>query len=207
MVLGNAAWGTEPQMVEVERVKIGIELMPLFAGRVVLPEVELSGPLVVLERDVDGEANWAFGADQNSRNSADTRLPEIRSLRIEMGNVIFRDPDARDRCSIALDSEGGQRRRNPPFGFPGEGSLRGDKFHSRGTPARLLELKDSGKPYRLDIKASAGDTKAAFAGTVVPVKLETIDGDLELSGKDLAKLYPLVPVRCHGRRRTSCQDI
>jgi uncharacterized protein involved in outer membrane biogenesis len=29
---------------------------------------------------------------------------------------------------------------------------------------------------------------------VVPLKLETIDGRLELSGKDLSKLYPLVPV-------------
>ena len=194
VVLGNAAWGTEPQMVEVERVKIGIAVMPLFEGRVVLPEIELSGPLVVLERDVDGEANWAFGADQNSETGAHARPPEIRSLRIEMGNVIFRDPAAQTDVQIAVDSETGQNGGESDLRFSGEGSLRGDKFHIEGHAGSLLQLKDSGKPYRLDIKASAGDTKAGFAGTVVPVKLETIDGDLELSGKDLSKLYPLVPV-------------
>jgi hypothetical protein len=53
---------------------------------------------------------------------------------------------------------------------------------------------ESGKPYRIDVKASAGDTKASFAGTVVPLKLETIDGNVEVSGKDLSKVYPIVPV-------------
>ena len=194
VVLGNAAWGTAPQMLQIERVKVSIELMPLFGGRIVLPEVELTKPDVALERDIDGEANWSFGSDQRAQSSGRTRPPEIRSLWIESGKLTFRDPEVRTEIELALDSDRGEGGRESNIRFTGRGSLRDEEFHLEGRAGSLLELKESGKPYRVDAKASAGDTKVAFAGTVVPIKLETIDGDLEVSGKDLAKLYPLVPV-------------
>jgi uncharacterized protein involved in outer membrane biogenesis len=191
VVLGNAAWATAPEMLRIERVKVSIELTPLFGGRVVLPEVELTKPDVTLERDIDGEGNWSFRSDQGTQSSERTRPPEIRSLWIESGKLTFRDPEVRTEIELALDSDRGGESN---IRFTGRGSLRDEEFHLEGRAGSLLELKESGKPYRVDAKASAGDTKVAFAGTVVPVKLETIDGDIDMSGKDLAKLYPLVPV-------------
>ena len=40
----------------------------------------------------------------------------------------------------------------------------------------------------------AGDTRARFDGTVVPNRLDNVDGSLTLQGRDLSQLYPIVPV-------------
>jgi hypothetical protein len=72
--------------------------------------------------------------------------------------------------------------------------LRKEVFQIEGRAETPLSLARQGKPYQLDVQAIAGDTKVSFAGTLVPFKLETIDGNLQLSGKDLSKLYPIVPV-------------
>jgi uncharacterized protein involved in outer membrane biogenesis len=196
VVLGNAAWSSDPNMVEIERAKVSIEFLPLFRGRVVLPEIELTKPQVVLERDVDGEANWAFGAQpgQGERSTGSTHMPEIRSLWIEHGRIKFRDPSSRTEIGVALDSDRGQDGGQSIIRFNGQGSLRNEEFRLEGHAGSLLELTEAGEPYDVAVKASAGYTKASFAGTVVPLKLETIDGDVALSGNDLSRLYPLVPV-------------
>jgi uncharacterized protein involved in outer membrane biogenesis len=194
VVLANAPWATQATMVQVERVKVSIELIPLFGGRIILPEVELTRPDVVLERDIDGEANWNLERDRSAPSSGSVHPPEIHSLRIENGKLTFRDPAVRTQIELALDSDRGEADGESSVRFTGRGSLRNQEFHLEGSAGSLLELREAGKPYRVDAKASAGDTKIAFAGTVVPVKLETIDGDVDVTGKDLAKLYPIIPV-------------
>jgi len=196
VVLGNAAWSNDPNMVQIDRAKVSIELLPLVRGRVVLPEVELTKPLVVLERDVDGEANWTFGAqpDQSATSTGPAQMPEIRSLWIEHGKITFRDPEARTVIVLALDSDRSQNGGQSSIRFNGQGSLRNEDFRLEGHAGSLLELTEAGEPYNVDVKASAGHTKASFSGSVVPLKLETIDGDIALSGNDLSQLYPLVPV-------------
>ena len=196
VVLGNAAWASDPNMVQIDRAKVSIEILPLFRGRVVLPEIELTKPQVVLERDVDGEANWNFGAqpDQNAQSTGPAQMPEIRSLWIERGKITFRDPEARTEIELALASDRSRGGGQSSIRFDGQGSLRNEAFRLEGRAGSLLELTEAGEPYNVDVKASAGYTKASFAGTVVPLKLETIDGDVALSGNDLSQLYPLVPV-------------
>jgi hypothetical protein len=56
IVLGNAPWSTQSKMVQIERAQISIAVLPLLGGHIVLPEVELTGPDVVLERDIDDVA-------------------------------------------------------------------------------------------------------------------------------------------------------
>ena len=194
VVLGNAPWGSAPAMVSVARAVIGVELLPLLRGRLVLPEVELIQPDVLLERDVDGEANWTFDHNEEAQSGTSSNPPELRSLWIKSGKVAYRDPVAQTDVRLEIDSDRAAGDAQSLIRFSGRGSLRNDEFHVEGRAGSLLELKESGKPYRLDVKANAGDTKASFAGTLVPLKLETIEGDIEVSGTDLAKLYPIVPV-------------
>ena len=193
VVLGNAQWGSRPAMLRVERAVIGIHLLRLLEGRIVLPEVELTKPNVLLEKNVDGASNWRFGRQPSPPSSAGWPPPEIHSLSIRDGTLRFRDPITQSDVVLQVDS-------NPAaagdsvIGFVGRGRLRDREFELEGRAGSLLELNRDGRPYRLDIKARAGDTEAAFDGTVVPLKLESIDGRLTLSGTDLSKLYPIVPV-------------
>ena len=193
IVLGNAAWGSQPNMVEVERALVSIKLSPLLHRRVVLPEVRLTKPNVLLERDADGEANWQFGKAEDKAPS-ESNPPEIQALWIDNGKVALRDPIVETNLAVALNSERGNSDAESIIRFSGEGSLRNEEFRLKGQADSLLELTEAGKPYRVQAQVSAGSTSAAFNGTVVPLKLETIDGDIELRGKDLSQLYPIVPV-------------
>jgi uncharacterized protein involved in outer membrane biogenesis len=104
IVLGNAPWSTQSKMVQIERARISIAILPLLRGHIVLPEVELIGPDVVLERDIDGETNWNFGSDPGAQSKPPTHPPEIRSLRIDRGKLVFRDPQSKTEIELAVNS-------------------------------------------------------------------------------------------------------
>ncbi len=193
VVLANAGWGSRPEMVRLDRALISMEWLPLLHKRVVLPEVGLTKPDVLLEKDVDGEANWTFGREDNQQAS-NGNTPEIRSLWIKEGKVAYVDPPANTDVALTIDSDRAAGDAQSTLRFAGEGSLRDESFHLEGRAGSLLELKEQGRPYKLDVTASAGATKASFDGSLVPLKMESIDGKLTLSGNDLSKLYPLVPV-------------
>ena len=165
IVLGNAPWSTQSKMVQIERARISIAVLPLLGGHIVLPEVELTGPDVVLERDIDGEANWNFGSDPGAQSKPPTHPPEIRSLRIDRGKLVFRDPQSKTEIELAVNSDRGAEGSEANVRFVGQGILRNDAFHLEGRAGSLLELTASGKPYRLDVTATAGQTKASFTGT------------------------------------------
>lgn len=60
--VGNAAWGSAPQMLEIGRVAADIGLTSLVRGPVEIRALELSDVSLVLERGRDGRGNWLLGA-------------------------------------------------------------------------------------------------------------------------------------------------
>ncbi|WP_159310771.1 AsmA family protein, partial [Klebsiella pneumoniae] len=56
-MLGNAAgFGSEP-MLQLERVRLGVKLRPLFAKRVEVSRAEVTRPAIRLQVDKDGRDN------------------------------------------------------------------------------------------------------------------------------------------------------
>jgi AsmA family protein len=81
-----------------------------------------------------------------------------------------------------------------PVKFKGSGRLRKNEFTIEGTAASLLALENTDRPYRLDVQAKAGSTGAKFNGSIVPARIDNVDGALALQGRDLSQLYPIIPV-------------
>src|ERR1700680_1677560 len=96
--IGNAPWSEEPQMVHVQRMNLRVELVSLFAGALVVPDVELVEPQVLLEKNKDGAANWLFG---DGGYAPDVRLGTID---VERGIVRYRNPALRADVSVKLQS-------------------------------------------------------------------------------------------------------
>ncbi len=191
LVLGNASWGSRPLMAQVERAVIRVDLLPLFQRRLVVREAQLVGVVLLLERDGNGRASWEF----HEGRSAGSWEPEVNSLLIKGSEVTYQDPIVETKVHLAIESDTEPQHGSvPKIRFAGHGSLRKEVFHIEGHAETLLSLTQGGRPYYLDVQAVAGDTRASFEGTLTPFKLETIDGKLELSGKDLSKLYPVIPV-------------
>jgi uncharacterized protein involved in outer membrane biogenesis len=193
--LANVKWGSRPAMAHVDRVLVAIRVMPLLHRQVVLPRLEIAHPDVLLERNADGDANWSFGAADKKESDQPPNLPEIGTLVIEQGKAEVKDAMTATEVALDVDSEkSAGNAQEAALKFSGHGTLRKERFELEGHAGSPLELEEAGKPYRLDVTMRAGATKASFDGTLVPMKLESIDGKLALSGNDLSKLYPLVPV-------------
>src|SRR5947208_1897759 len=54
----NADWATKDYLFRAEAVEASVQLLPLFAGRVVIPDVHLLRPELNLEIAEDGKKNW-----------------------------------------------------------------------------------------------------------------------------------------------------
>jgi uncharacterized protein involved in outer membrane biogenesis len=186
LVVANPAWASEPEMARAQRVAFRVDLGSLFNRPITLTEVTLVQPRLVLERDADGRANWQF--------EGVSERPRIGRLNIEDGVLHFRNPDTGTDVTINVATPAASESGATPVHFSGSGRLRNNPFTIEGDAATLLALESQDKPYALNARAKAGNTSAHFDGTVVPGRLENVNGSLTLQGRDLSELYPIIPV-------------
>ena len=185
VTLGNPTWSSDPIMARAQHVTVRVDLLSLFGGPVSLPELTLVRPVLLLERNADGQENWHFGGPPE--------IPRIGRLNIDTGIVHFLDPAPGTDISVNVESapaENGEL----PVKFKGAGKLRKNEFTIEGSAATLLALENADRPYRLDVQAKAGATSAKFNGSIVPARVDNVDGSLSLQGRDLSQLYPILPV-------------
>jgi uncharacterized protein involved in outer membrane biogenesis len=145
-------------------------------------------PRLLLEKSAEGQENWEIGG------AGAPALPLPGRLKIEDGILRYRDPGAGTDVSVNIASSASSASGATPVHFSGSGRLRNSAFAIEGNAESLLALEDRHQPYRLDVKARAGDTNAQYDGTVIPARLDSVDGTLMLQGRDLSELYPIIPV-------------
>jgi AsmA protein len=107
--LGNASgFGTEP-MLQLERVRLGVKLRPLFSKRVEVSSVEIARPVVRLQVDKSGRDNWSDISEHMKQNekastpasSGGSPLSvQVASLRLSDGELSY--ADARDSSSLGV---------------------------------------------------------------------------------------------------------
>lgn len=187
---GNADWSREPTMASADAVELQIEAWPLLRGDVRLPSIRLLRPHALLEiHPKTGEGNWVF-----ERRGG--RSPTFDSVWIDDGDLRFLD--ARQRTDIRVDLASrapGAGESAPAVVAKGGGRWRGNAFTVNGGAESPLQLRDRDRPYRLDLRATAGNTRAHARGTMTdPLHLTDMDLRMALSGQDLADLYPLMGI-------------
>lgn len=189
----NAPWAKQRQMATAQRAEIDIAVWPLLRGNVRIPEIRLTQPNLLLETGPHGQpGNWSFGS--NDGGSA----PALGRLLVERGRLKFTDAPGRTDIDVSVDSQTSQRTRGdaaPPIEVAGKGRWRGNPFTLKGSTASPLELSDSDHPFRIDLRGSAGATRAHMRGTLTnPFQLRVFDLQLALSGADMEDLYPLLGI-------------
>lgn len=190
--LGNVAWSKDPQMLEVERLQLRIALWPLLRGEIQLPQLDVVRPRIVLEKNAEDVGNWIFG-DGGAPAPA---LPDLSKLTVTDGEFVYRE--AATRTAIRLDIATGPPRAQDqaaPLALEGDGRWRGQTFHLQGRIESPLSLTDETNPYRVNLSARAGATRARVRGGLTgPLTLRGFDLRMALSGDNLADLYPLLGV-------------
>ena len=186
---GNASWSRDAVMASAERAELAIALWPLLRGQVLLPMIRLDHPRVLLETNPKGGVgNWVFG-DQTGESKV-----QFRRVDIQRGLLRYLDRPARTDIRVGVSSQRAKsREHSAPVAVVGGGLWEGNAFQMQGTAASPLLLRDRDAPYRVDVRASAGATRAHARGTLLdPLRLRGFDLQMMLAGRDMADLYPLL---------------
>ena len=91
VVVGNAAWGSRPDMVTVRRAAIEVSPRALLDGELRILRIEVEGVDALLESDGGGRYNWQFTAAAPRDAKAKTGSPDERSSRFEFERVVASD--------------------------------------------------------------------------------------------------------------------
>lgn len=189
MRLGNIPGAIEPQMASIESLDFRLHLLELLHGEVVLSDVKLGGPFLLLERNKQGEPNWTF-------KHSDREWPTIHQLSVDKGTLTYRN--ALTDTDMELDVRSGDPAvdaRLAPLLIDGRGSYAGNAMEVAGRVESPLVLEDPARPYRIDLRARAGATRATAKGNLIgPLQLTGFDLEFGLSGPNMALLYPLIGV-------------
>ncbi len=84
---GNAAWGSEPTMLEADRVAIRLSLARLLYGGVDVSRLDVSGARVLLETGPDGTGNWVLDGVSDDTDDGDAELSTSGLPRVVLEDV------------------------------------------------------------------------------------------------------------------------
>lgn len=185
---GNAAWSKQPLMASADRVEFKLRIWPLLRRQVRVPDLRLTRPVLHLEMGPQRVGNWKFGEGGETRT-------QFSRLWIGDGKLTFVDAAQKTDVAAGVTSRASPGVGGSSVSIEGGGHWKGNSFRMHGNAESPLALQDRERPYRIDVNASAGATKAHARGTLVdPVLLRDFDLQLALSGQDLADLYPLLGI-------------
>lgn len=201
--LANAKWAKEPHMLKAEQVDFEIRLWPLLKGDLVLPSLVLRKPEVVVEKGDEDRLNWELSEAPPAAAAAkqlvepDNRFetPLIGRLEVTDGRLRYRDPKRKLELDGTVSTATGQAGDQPQAELQLTGKLEGQPLAARFVGGSILMLRDTERPYPLDLDVTFGATKLKAKGTVQdPFQWTGADVELSLSGHDLADIYPLLGI-------------
>ncbi|MFT4935137.1 MAG: hypothetical protein ACI9LT_001830 [Pseudoalteromonas distincta] len=202
--IADPEWAGEGKTLEIERLTVQMELLPLFRGRTILSRLELTSPVARLRRDAEGRATWDFSKPGETSEPVD--LPAIRRFIIEDGELSVVDAQRGLRFSGGVDARE-VRGGDSGFALTGDGDLNGEAFRLRVNGGPLINVNPD-EPYPFDADVRAGATRITAKGALPePFDLGRFGLDLTAEGPDLARLYGLTglalpntpPYRLSGR--------
>lgn len=199
--IGNADWSESPHMFEAKRIEFSLRPLQLLRGRLVVPELILDTPIVLLEKNSEGKANWNF--TQNPQALALKQplpekrheIPVIRYLKVTDGKLTYNDKQSGINTEVNVTTISGESGQEDSIRVNGKGAYQKQPFLLELTGASILQLRESSKPYPFTLKTTIGPTSAEVQGTVKdPIRMEAFDVLLKLKGKDASDLFPITGI-------------
>jgi uncharacterized protein involved in outer membrane biogenesis len=190
--LANTSWGSQAEMLNLDRLEFSIRLKNLLDRQVVLPEIRLSKPRLVLEKDAKGKANWTFSTTEKEKQDKPTEFPKIGLLTIDDGKLVYRDPKTEANLVVLTGVDTAKRQ---IIEVRGQGRFEKAKLVVQATAGSLLSLREKLAPYPINIEVAFGNTKVTAKGTLKdPVQFQGPDLTYTVQGSDLSEFYPVIGV-------------
>ena len=190
VMLANAPWASQPQMIKAEKLKAQVRLLPLLFGDVDLERIVLVDVEVLLETAGGGRRNWEFsGGNKSKRSIWPVRGLEIENVKIVKLKLTFRDGERGSTSRYSLDSLDVSRKpSSSELSINLKGAANGQPLALSGKTGSMLNLL-AHKPLEVDLLGQVSGAKITVAGVIGDVpKLDRLDLKVQASGTDLADL-------------------
>lgn len=108
LTLGNPAWARTPIMASLKRVRFELSPLPLLAHRVVIRDLQLTGPSVDLQRLADGRANWdlTLPASGGTGGASSAWSVDIDRIGFDQGTIAYTDDTLKADVSLEINPLG-----------------------------------------------------------------------------------------------------
>jgi hypothetical protein len=200
--LSNMPGGSRPVMINLNKLEVQVELIPLLSKKIKVDRIILDGADILLETDKSGKGNWVFEAPGSvpatgttttaatSAQGGSMSLPEVDTVQIRNSTVTYHDGVAGTTRSFKIDKLDAQTT---------GGSLAIDLAALIGqTPLNVKgtlgapALLSGGAPYPMDLALSSGNNSATVKGAIGDVsKMQGLTVDVAAKGNSLADLSGL----------------
>jgi uncharacterized protein involved in outer membrane biogenesis len=190
VTFSNAPGSKIHDMVRAKRVDVQVALLPLLSRRFEVVELTLIDPVIVLETDAQGRANWDFGSPSTvsavtppaPAASAAMSAFGLGNFSVDNGTLMYADGASGKTTRVIIDHLAVHARRGDA---PVEAEFRGkiDDFALTltGNLGPIDALRAGNWPYPIAVKGTF-DEKAAAITTKLAVQGDTIQlDDLDLT--------------------------
>jgi len=200
--LFNADWGKADHMFKAQEIEFDIRLWPLLHCDIVLPRLMLRKPELYLERNDQDGSNWspnespvANAAVKQVQPQHRHQMPLIGRLEIIDGRVGYTDHKRKLDLTGAVSTATGQAGTEPEARLSLQGRLEGQPLTLQFVGGSALMLRETDKPYPVDLDVGYGATKLTVKGSIQdPFQYKGADLQLSLSGSDLSDIFPLLGI-------------
>jgi len=186
----NADWGSEPQMLKLEKLEADVALIPLLSSQIQIKQVRLVGADILLETNKDGLGNWVMGTPSTGGTSS-APLPQISQVAIEKATLRWKNGVTGKMRTLAVDKlslSPSDAVGNLAIAFDGKVDM--VPVNLKGITGTLASFTQGPLPINATGQIAGGDL--AVKGEVAdPASLKGIALELTLSGKSASDLGAL----------------
>ena len=199
LVLDGVAIGNPPDFPEgsqtgtIDELRVSFDLRALvssFGKKIIVSQLIVQHPEGDLRPGPKGKPNWTFPVAADSSGNA--AAPRIGSLIITDGDFRFADPRLKADVAVKVRTQPADQKHEQQIVIDARGTYGGQPINGHFVGGSVLALRNSEKPYPVELTAQSGDTHVHLAGTIDhPEGLSGANLRLQLEGQDLADLYKL----------------
>lgn len=196
--LANAASSASADMVRIERIAAGIDLLSLIRGVWRFESLDITRPEFVLERDANGIGNWRFGAaaspgDRQIAPNKRAGSPVLIDFRLRSGRLTYRTSSGAvlrsDLQDLTIRSAGD----DTPVSLVLDGAYNDTPVRLRIETQSFTVLRNASVPFGLEASAATPTAEIDFKGTMMqPFDVDGVQGSMRIDARDLGDLLSLL---------------
>ncbi|PTX56751.1 AsmA protein [Litoreibacter ponti] len=169
VAISNAEWSTQGPLLEAASMEMGVTLSSLIGGEIVVEAFDIQSPVIRLERNRDGVANWDFitelGSAEEDDSGGGTPDLSLPLAQITDGSVSYRDAVSGTQEQITALDATLELADIKGAGVVAVSALyKGQPVSINGTINGVQQLLDGGV-QGVDLALSAGGNSAKFQGS------------------------------------------